>query len=225
MIAMMTNVPFKSRSRPPNVVMSGGTARLRPKWTPSEPIHKRPKAMCRPLDHMTAPHFETFRPYRASSSRTTLRKVFRFSSLPSTYSRRRPKAMCRPLDHMTAPHFETFRPYRASSSRTTLRKVDFRFSSLPSTYFDPSTYSRRAVDEGLIVPAARVMDLVAKPLENVVVNPDCDSSLAWRGLDDRATFASAEIVFFLHLAPSYRRRSERVASRAEINLTISFLQL
>ena len=35
-------------------------------------------------------------------------------------------------------HFDTFLPYRASSSRTTLRRVDFKFSSLPSTY------SRRA---------------------------------------------------------------------------------
>jgi hypothetical protein len=65
------------------------------------------------------------------------------------------------------------------------------------------------------------MNLIAKPLKDIVVKANRDACLSRRCLDDSTSLAMLEFVLFLHLLLSCRRRSDAVADRAEINLTVS----
>ena len=51
------------------------------------------------------------------------------------------------------------------------------------------------IDQSLVIAAASSVDLLAEPVENVVIKADGDASLALRDGEDRAALSSAEIVF------------------------------
>jgi len=74
---------------------------------------------------------------------------------------------------------------------------------------------QRPVDQVLVTPASCFINLLAKPVQNVVVQPDRDPRLAARHLDHRPPLAFREIVVLLRLISSYCRRSSGVASLAE----------
>src|SRR5712692_2977154 len=73
-----------------------------------------------------------------------------------------------------------------------------RFQRLLSA---PDVLSQRLVDQSLIVTSASPIHLLAKPVQNIIIQPDRDSGLALRNRDDWSAFASAEIVFTLHGFP------------------------
>ena len=85
----------------------------------------------------------------------------------------------------------------------------------------PDVLSERTIDEGLVVPAPRGMDLGSEPLQYIVIEANGDARFPLRDRDHRSVLALAEIVFFAHLhLPSYWRRSLGVAMRAEIILIL-----
>src|SRR5208283_1395730 len=57
------------------------------------------------------------------------------------------------------------------------------------------------VDQALIVAAAGPVHLLPKPVENVVIKPDGNSSLALWHRHDGAAFCVAEVVFTFHCFP------------------------
>src|SRR6266498_1576565 len=62
--------------------------------------------------------------------------------------------------------------------------------------------AQRRIDERLIAAASGLVNLLSKPLEDIVVDPDGDSRLARRGAKNSAAPAILEVVLFLHLVPS-----------------------
>ena len=65
----------------------------------------------------------------------------------------------------------------------------------------PNVLPQSIVDEALIVPAAGLVHLAPKPVQNVVVEPDGDSGLALGNGHDRSALAAAEVVFTFHCFP------------------------
>src|SRR5271165_2643678 len=58
------------------------------------------------------------------------------------------------------------------------------------------------VDQRLVVSAARVVDLLAKPLQNIFVEADGNPRLFRRHSEDRTAPSLAEIIFLLHSSPA-----------------------
>jgi hypothetical protein len=54
--------------------------------------------------------------------------------------------------------------------------------------------SQSGVDEGLVITAARRVDLILEPLEEVLVEADRDAGLSRGHRDDRSTPALAEVI-------------------------------
>src|SRR5690242_6080445 len=65
--------------------------------------------------------------------------------------------------------------------------------------------AQRLIDQVLIASASRIVDLLAKPVQNVVIKADRNARLAARDFDDRAPPAFREIVLLLHVLSSYCR--------------------
>src|ERR1700719_2516428 len=61
--------------------------------------------------------------------------------------------------------------------------------------------AQRFVKKGLVVPATGVVNLLAKPVQNVLVEPDGDTGFSRRDPQDRAAPALAEVIFLLHSPP------------------------
>jgi len=78
--------------------------------------------------------------------------------------------------------------------------------------------AQRIVDEGLVIPAAHLVNPFPEMIEDFVVQPDGDPGLAWLSRDNCATFALTEVVFAFHKQCSYSARSCLVARRAEMIL-------
>src|SRR5258708_607673 len=60
------------------------------------------------------------------------------------------------------------------------------------------------VDEGLIAPPSGLVNLIPKPLKDVVVDPDGDSRLAGRGAKNGTATTVPKIVLLLHRGRSSR---------------------
>src|SRR6266853_512157 len=58
--------------------------------------------------------------------------------------------------------------------------------------------AQRFVQKRLVVAATGVVNLLAKPVQNVLVEPDGDAGFSRRDPQDRATPALAEVIFLLH---------------------------
>lgn len=79
-------------------------------------------------------------------------------------------------------------------------------------------FAEGSVHETLVVAAACGMNLLSEPPEQVIIDPDRDSSLARWETQHGASDGGRKVVFPLHLLLSYRFRSAGVAERAEIIL-------
>ena len=62
-----------------------------------------------------------------------------------------------------------------------------------------------------------LVDLLAEPVEYIVINADRDTGLPGGRREHRTSLGLAEIVVLLHRRLSYWRRSDGVAFRAEIS--------
>ncbi len=76
------------------------------------------------------------------------------------------------------------------------------------------------IDQALVVPATRTIDLSAEPVDDIAVEPNRNLVFRFRHSDNRSPFGSAEVVFAFHGFSRYCLRSLRVANRAEINRTL-----
>src|SRR5208282_154115 len=77
--------------------------------------------------------------------------------------------------------------------------------------------AKRVVDEGLIVTAMGLANLVPEVIDDIPVQPDRDADLLWRQRNDCLASSLAQVVLALHIfLSSYWARSREVASRAEI---------
>jgi len=84
--------------------------------------------------------------------------------------------------------------FRASQSLTFCLKGAFEHAVSVTNVFP-----QRLVDQRLIVAAASLVDLVAKPVQNVGVDADGDTRLAGGRLHDGSAFGVVEIMlFFAH---------------------------
>ena len=77
------------------------------------------------------------------------------------------------------------------------------------------------IDQSLVAAPSRSMNLLAKPRQDVIVQTNRDPRLASRDRNHRTTPGLGEIVFLLHVCPSYCWRSLGVAGRAEISRIVS----
>src|SRR5260370_379360 len=127
----------------------------------------------------------------------------------------------------TVPSRVTHRTNRTSliGAWTVLPVTVFHPSTRPAQLFPhhPSQYSfqrflrapdvraQRLVDQVLITSTARIIDLLAEPVQNIIIQPDRNARLAARNLDHRPPLAFREIVLLLHVLSSYCRRSSGVA--------------
>lgn len=77
------------------------------------------------------------------------------------------------------------------------------------------------IDEALVVPAPRIMDLGSEPLQDIFIEPDGNAHFPLRDRNYRSALPLAEIVLFAHLHhPSCWRRSLGIASRADMILIL-----
>jgi len=76
-----------------------------------------------------------------------------------------------------------------------------------------------AIDQRLITTATGPMSLLAKPLQDIIVETDRDPRFARRRGQNRSALAFAEIILFSHAPLSYCFFSRRVARLAEMSLT------
>lgn len=58
--------------------------------------------------------------------------------------------------------------------------------------------TKRAIDQGLIVPAARLIDLGFEPFDQVVIQADGDASFARRDLNNGPALGFREVVYLAH---------------------------
>jgi hypothetical protein len=92
------------------------------------------------------------------------------------------------------------------------------FEGFPIGFILLDIVAEDVVDEGLVVAAACEVNLLAKPIEDVVVEADGDASFVGGEGADWASFALAEVVVGFHSYPfRYCWVSIRSAVRAEIN--------
>jgi hypothetical protein len=92
------------------------------------------------------------------------------------------------------------------------------FEGFPIGFILLDIVAEDVVDEGLIVSATCEMNLLAKPVEDVVVEADGDAGFVGAEGSNRAAFALAEVVGGFHGYPfRYCWVSVRSALRAEIN--------
>ena len=73
------------------------------------------------------------------------------------------------------------------------------------------------IDKRLVATSAGRVYLRAKPVEHIVVDSDRYPGLPWRERNDGAALPPAKVILSFHQSPSYRRRSRRVAFRAEMS--------
>ena len=92
------------------------------------------------------------------------------------------------------------------------------FQGLPAS---TDKVSQGHIDQSLIVAPSSLVDFVPKPVQKVVVQPNCHSCFAWWDRHNCSTFALAEIVFLFHVFSRYCHNSFGVAVRAEMRRMMS----
>src|SRR5436305_15060066 len=85
----------------------------------------------------------------------------------------------------------------------TLARAEFLSDNSPQRLLERLTLlvhklSQSAIDESLVVTTTGCMDLALEPLNEIVVQANCDASLARWNRHHRTRLRSAEVVFFSH---------------------------
>src|SRR5205823_6075112 len=62
------------------------------------------------------------------------------------------------------------------------------------------------VDQRLVIAAAGRVHLIAKPVDDILIEPYGDANFVWMGLNDRAAYAVCEVVLFSHVPECMHNR-------------------
>ena len=110
-------------------------------------------------------------------------------------------------------------PWRLASAPQFLSydSADCRFQRFASTC---DVLKERIIDQRLIVSAAGLIDLLAEPIQDFVVEAYGNPRFPGRSGNHRPPFCLREVVFTLHKPSAYSFRSPGVAGRAEMIRTL-----
>jgi len=75
---------------------------------------------------------------------------------------------------------------------------DFSKNLLERPVLGRDERSESVIDESLVVPSSRIIDLRPEPIQQIIVQTDRDPCLPRRRSGDRATASSTEVIFLSH---------------------------